>query len=344
MADKLPASLSIDLDNRWSYMKTHGDPGWQGFPSYLDQVVPRILERLRQRELTATFFIVGQDAALERNRDALAAIAADGHEIGNHSFNHEPWLHLYSPDQIDRELARTEEAIEQATGRRPKGFRGPGFSLSADVLRCLARRGYAYDATTLPSYLGPLARAYYFMTARMSREERACRDQLFGSWREGLRPVKPYWWKLDGQLLLELPVSTMPVLKLPFHLSYPLYLARHSAAAAAAYFRLALALCRATGTQPSLLLHSLDFLGSDDGVGLDFFPAMDRPAAWKLAQVERYLDGYARAFSVTTVGAHAAAIAAAGGLPAYEPHFAAAARADAHATAATPVWRKGGPG
>ena len=35
------ASLSLDLDNKWSYMKTHGDQGWEAFPSYLDAVVPR---------------------------------------------------------------------------------------------------------------------------------------------------------------------------------------------------------------------------------------------------------------------------------------------------------------
>ncbi len=38
------ASLSLDLDNQWSYMKTHGDAGWESFPSYLDIVVPRVLE------------------------------------------------------------------------------------------------------------------------------------------------------------------------------------------------------------------------------------------------------------------------------------------------------------
>ena len=37
------ASLSLDLDNQWSYMRTHGDPGWDEFPSYFDTVVPHIL-------------------------------------------------------------------------------------------------------------------------------------------------------------------------------------------------------------------------------------------------------------------------------------------------------------
>ena len=34
------ASLSLDLDNKWSYMKTHGDAGWDLYPTYLPTVVP----------------------------------------------------------------------------------------------------------------------------------------------------------------------------------------------------------------------------------------------------------------------------------------------------------------
>ena len=80
------ASLSLDLDNQWSYMKTHGDAGWESFPSYLDVVVPRVLNFLQESDQKITFFIVGQDAALEKNHAALASISAAGHEIGNHSF------------------------------------------------------------------------------------------------------------------------------------------------------------------------------------------------------------------------------------------------------------------
>src|SRR5262249_51759111 len=124
------ASLSLDLDNKWSYMKTHGDPGWTSFPSYLDIVVPRVLDFLKSRNQKISFFIVGQDAALAKNLEALSKISAAGHEIGNHSFHHEPWLHLYSVGQIESELASAEKHIERATGQRPVGFRGPGFSLS----------------------------------------------------------------------------------------------------------------------------------------------------------------------------------------------------------------------
>ena len=64
------ASLSLDLDNQWSYMKTHGDAGWESFPSYLDIVVPRVLAFLAERNIKITFFIVGQDAALAKNHEA----------------------------------------------------------------------------------------------------------------------------------------------------------------------------------------------------------------------------------------------------------------------------------
>src|SRR5438270_4437962 len=81
------ASLSLDLDNKWSYLKTHGDGGWEEFPSYLDAVVPRFLALLDRLGLRITVFVVGQDAALPKNRAALAAIGGAGHEIGNHSFH-----------------------------------------------------------------------------------------------------------------------------------------------------------------------------------------------------------------------------------------------------------------
>jgi len=314
------ASLSLDLDNQWSYLKTHGNPGWESFPSFLDAVMPRVLEFLRARNLKITFFLVGQDAALEKNREPLQAVAAAGHEIGNHSFHHEPWLHLYTEPQIEEEIALAEEHIEQATGKRPVGFRGPGYSLSEATLRVLARRGYRYDASTFPTFLGPLARAYYFLTARLSDEEKRRRRMLFGSFREGFRPLKPYRWHFSGDELIEMPVTTMPLFKVPIHLSYQLYLGGYSRRAACSYFQAALALCRLTGTQPSLLLHPLDFLGREDAQELAFFPAMRLPRALKLEIVSDALERFSKEFEVLTIAQHAEA-ALSSPLPLVKPWF-----------------------
>lgn len=317
---KLPiASLSLDLDNQWSYMKIHGDPGWEELPSYLDLVVPRSLEVLQELGLKITYFIVGQDAALTKNRAALAMIPLAGHEIANHSFHHESWLHLYSEDQIEAEIAAAEQAIEQATGQRPIGFRGPGYSFSPAVLNVLARRGYLYDASTFPTYLGPLARAYYFMTSRLSRAEREQRKALFGSFKDGLQPLKPYRWQLERDRLLEIPVTTMPIVKVPIHFSYVLYLSVFSPKLAIAYFRLALWLCRLTQTAPSLLLHPLDFLGCEDVPELAFFPGMSLPSYKKLAVLRRALHLLQRQFSVVPMCTHAQLMTDSAKLPLRQP-------------------------
>lgn len=292
------ASVSLDLDNLWSYLKTHGDAGWESRPTYLPRLVPRVLEFLAARGLSITFFVVGQDAARSENQPALAEVAAAGHEIGNHSFEHEPWLHLYSDDQLRDDFDRAEAAIQQATGRRPRGFRGPGFSWSPRVLDQLAERGYVYDGSTFPTFLGPLARAYYFLTARLSAEERQRRRKLFGGWAEGLRPNRPYRWQTACGSLIEIPVTTLPVVRTPIHASYLIYLSSFSEWAARAYFRAALAACRATGTPPSLLLHPLDFLGAEDCPALTFFPGMRLSAAHKLRVLDRTLDRLARRYEI----------------------------------------------
>ena len=303
------ASVSLDVDNLWSYMKTHGDAGWEARPTYLPVFSPIVLESLDRLGIGITFFLVGADADREENVPALRALVTAGHEVGNHSYEHEPWLHRYPPEQLDREVAAAEEAILSATGQRPLGFRGPGFSWSPELLRVLARRGYLYDASTFPTYLGPLARAYYFWSARLTREEREERSYLFGSLREGLRPNQPYEWQLDGSgRLLEIPVTTMPVFKVPFHLSYLLYLARYSELAMGAYLRSAVTLCRATGVSPSFLLHPLDLLGADDAPALAFFPGMDMPRRRKVTLFERVLTILAEHFELVNMSTHARAL------------------------------------
>jgi hypothetical protein len=324
MAARPPiASLSLDLDNKWSYMKTHGDSGWKSFPSYLDVLVPRVLSFLRARNLTVTFFIVGQDAAMEKNHELLKSIAAAGHEIGNHSFKHDPWLHLYSEKEIETEIAAAEEHIEHAIGERPVGFRAPGYSLTHAVLRVMERRGYRYDASTWPSLVTPAARAYYFMTANFSPEEKKQRRLLGGTLRDGLRPISPYRWRLNGrsQMLIEIPVTTMPILKLPIHVSYLMCLSIVSPIFALQYFRAALKLCRWTGTEPSIVLHPTDFLGCDDTQDLSFIPGMNLPSERKLTFVSEVLRVLSAEFTVLTLQQHALEASRTSRLAVVEPRF-----------------------
>ncbi len=284
---KILASISLDLDDQWSYMKVHGDEGWDQYPSYLDIVVPIFLDVFDKLDIKITFFVVGLDAAIEKNHKILKAIIERGHEIGNHSFHHESWLKTYSKEKIEEEIIIAEEAIVSATGVRTNMFRGPGFSWSNDLLEVLQKRNYLFDASTLPTYISPLMRRYYFAKSKLTKEEKESRKELFGSFKEGFYPLKPYNWKLNNNTkLLEIPVTTIPFFKLPFHQSYLLYISGVSKRLMKVYLWFAIIMCKLTKTPPSYLLHPLDLIGGDDVPQLSFFPGMNIKSSKKLKVFE----------------------------------------------------------
>lgn len=295
------ATVSLDLDNKWSYLKTHGDAAWKEFPGYLNLVVPVALDLFRELDMTATFFVVGQDADIEDEAAALRLLGESDHEIGNHSYHHEPWLHLKSESEIRQEMTEAHQAILKATGREPVGFRGPGFSLSPATLRALVDLGYEYDCSTLPMFLGPLARLFYFRTAKLADAERDQRARLFGKFSDGFRPIKPYRWDVGDQTMVEIPVTTMPLLRLPIHISYLLYISRVSDRMARAYFSSALGLCKLLRVDPSILVHPLDLLGEDDVEGLEFFPGMDLKGLTKRTRVRVFLEMLHSRFSLVSM-------------------------------------------
>jgi peptidoglycan/xylan/chitin deacetylase (PgdA/CDA1 family) len=101
----------------------------------------RLLERYGVR---STFFIEGWNG-LHHPR-AVAEIVERGHELGMHGWVHETWRDL-DPD-AERELAaRATDALERASGVRPRGFRAPGGQRSESTEAVLSDLGYRYDAS-----------------------------------------------------------------------------------------------------------------------------------------------------------------------------------------------------
>lgn len=309
--NKLLASISLDLDDQWTYMKVHGDEGWETFPSYLDVFLPLILNTLDKLDIKITFFIVGQDADLQKNQALLKMIVDRGHEVANHSYHHESWLKTYSKEKVEKEIVLAEQAIFRATGKRPNMFRGPGFSWSDDLLEVLQKRNYLFDASLLPTYISPLMRQYYFWKSKLSKEEKESRKELFGSFQEGLYPLKPFIWELSDQSkLLEIPVTTMPVFKVPFHQSYLLYISSFSINLMKFYLHFAIFMCRITGTQPSFLLHPLDLLGKDYVPALAFFPGMNINSERKLRVFNTSMKILKKHFELLPMGKFANKISA----------------------------------
>jgi peptidoglycan-N-acetylglucosamine deacetylase len=92
-----------------------------------EKLTPKLLDLLAEHQIKATFFVIGQNVV--EHPDIVARAAREGHEIGNHSWSH-PNFGKMSDDAIHRQLRQTDDAIQQATGKRPTLMRPPYGSLS----------------------------------------------------------------------------------------------------------------------------------------------------------------------------------------------------------------------
>lgn len=85
-------------------------------------LTPQLLDILAQRQIRATFYVIG--SRVVRQPELTRRIAAAGHEIGNHTWSH-PSLSALSDDAVLSELDRTTWAVHEAVGRPPVTMRPP---------------------------------------------------------------------------------------------------------------------------------------------------------------------------------------------------------------------------
>ena len=88
------------------------DPEW----------TPQILDILKAKHVTATFFIIGENA--QANPDLVRREIAEGHEVGNHTYTH-PNLAESPSGLVELELNATQRLFEALTGRSMRLFRPP---------------------------------------------------------------------------------------------------------------------------------------------------------------------------------------------------------------------------
>jgi peptidoglycan-N-acetylglucosamine deacetylase len=86
------------------------------------EYTPQILNKLRQANVKATFFLVG--SRVKQHCSVVQQIVAEGHELGNHTYTH-PYLTKLSRAQQTQEIADTQEIIYRCVGIKPLWFRAP---------------------------------------------------------------------------------------------------------------------------------------------------------------------------------------------------------------------------
>lgn len=104
-------------------------------------LTPKLLDLLAAHHIKATFFVIGENVA--EHPEIVARAAREGHEIGNHSWSH-PNFGKMSDESVRRQLEQTDDAIKNATGKRPTLLRPPYGSITAREKRWIHDE-FGYD-------------------------------------------------------------------------------------------------------------------------------------------------------------------------------------------------------
>jgi len=84
---------------------------------------PRLLRILREKDVKATFFVIGERA--EEQAELLARISAEGHLIANHTYSHPSLFCFLTPSRLRSEIEKGQDVIHRICGVRPRFFRAP---------------------------------------------------------------------------------------------------------------------------------------------------------------------------------------------------------------------------
>ncbi|MFH1235067.1 MAG: polysaccharide deacetylase family protein [Candidatus Diapherotrites archaeon] len=106
--------------------------------------VNSILDFLEELQIPATFFATGFFSA--KKPQAIKRIVKAGHEVASHGYRHVRLAGL-GREEINGEIASSVKALAKATGKKPKGFRAPFFSVNNAVLDAVEAQGFKYDSS-----------------------------------------------------------------------------------------------------------------------------------------------------------------------------------------------------
>jgi polysaccharide deacetylase family protein (PEP-CTERM system associated) len=146
-------AMSIDVEDYFHVSLFDGvvpRSAWDTLESRVCANTHRLLDLFDEFDVRSTFFILGWVA--ERHPGLVRDIASRGHEIASHGFAHR-LIYDQTPQAFRRDIRRAKRLIEDACGRRVRGYRAPSYSItprSLWALDALLEEGYEYDASIFP--------------------------------------------------------------------------------------------------------------------------------------------------------------------------------------------------
>lgn len=101
--------------------------------------IPVILNILKEKEVKAAFFLVGE--WVRRNPEETKMIAEQGHDVANHSENHFK-MSVLNRDKIKKEIIDCSNTIEEVTGFSTDLFRAPYGDYNNNVISIARQTGH----------------------------------------------------------------------------------------------------------------------------------------------------------------------------------------------------------
>ena len=207
---KSPLILCIDFEEWYHGRWATGSPiaRWKNVKSFfrdyyhtdkpIGEVIEptkKILKILKQNDVKATFFILGEMA--EWYPDLVRKIASCGHEVACHGLHHRD-LTMMQANQFALELAQSRKILEKLSGKKIIGFRAPNLVITPWLHEVLIKQKFLYDSSVCPSR--SLQGKYINQTQAPCNPYRVSRESIL---KKGDTP------------LYEIPIPAFPILKLP---------------------------------------------------------------------------------------------------------------------------------
>lgn len=123
---------------------------WDNVPRRVEANIDELLALFSNGGIRATFFTLGWIA--ERHPAMVRRIAAAGHELASHGYDHKRVDEL-TPIAFRDDIARTKRTIEDIGGFPVTGYRAPTFSIGASnrwAYEILEEEGYLYSSSSYP--------------------------------------------------------------------------------------------------------------------------------------------------------------------------------------------------
>jgi len=293
------ANISVDFESIYHYSETLGLHHPDRDQDY-DRIVDRFLDLFSETGVRATFFMVGDDVRSKKVMpDLLRRMVAAGHELANHTMTHPHNLSRLPSARKEEEIVATGRLLESITGQRVVGFRAPCLDVDEEIVDILERHGYWYESSVLPFYLKQAHAALIGLIAKG-------RFRSTGAWQNSFAPGNPYTPR-QGKLhrrgtrsITEIPIATVPILRLPFYSTIHFALGRKS-------FDASYALVRRGRPQFTYELHSIDLADcGPDGLterypGIERHPCLKRPVSENRAFLVHAIRRFQQDYTLTTM-------------------------------------------